>query len=224
MGPRAGSEPDRREAATETCPGPHSRPTSWAATQDPRPRGHSGASGPPVAFTDPVLQSRPLHSKGGDRASPGKAGSRETPGQESRPLDTQPEPSSAPGARLLCEGGIARLRPWGAEWRPRLAPCPHQQGQSEQGVQGATVCKVAQDPGVGLGPGRRGQIPGPGSARLPWTLTKDQEVSSAACDLQRIGAAGNQAVTPSHFSLRPGRTACGEARGLRSAPRASEAS
>lgn len=54
------------------------------------------------------------------------------PGQESRPLDTQPEPRSAPGARLLCELlCTARLRPWGTEWRPGLVPCPHQQGQSE---------------------------------------------------------------------------------------------
>lgn len=106
------------------------RATQWPA-RDPRPRDHSKAPGPPVAFTDPALQSRPLHSKDGDETSLGKASSQETPGQESRLRDAQPEPCSAPGTRRLWRGGTERLRLWVAEWRPRLIPCPHPQGQLE---------------------------------------------------------------------------------------------
>lgn len=70
-----------------------------------------------------------------------------------------------------------------------------------------------RDPGVGLGPGLQRQIPHPGSAHPPpppWTLTKDRGVSNAACDLHRIGAARDQAGTPSNFSLQPGRQAWGK--------------
>lgn len=123
-----GSDPDRSRSSQQTPPGLH---LHWATARDPRARDRSKAPGPPVAFMDAALQSRPPHSKGGDETSPEKASSQETPGQESRLRGAQPEPCSAPGTRLLWQGRTARLRLWGAEWRPRLVPCPHWQGQLE---------------------------------------------------------------------------------------------
>lgn len=81
--------------------------------------------------------------------------------------------------------------------------------------------KAAQGPWGGTGTVAPAPDSSPGLCTPsfpPWTLTKDRVVSNAACDLHRIGAARDQAGTPSHFSLWPGRQAWGKP-GASPAPR-----
>lgn len=225
MGPRAGSEPGGWRAATQTGPSPHSRPI-----RSPPPPGHCSGSQASGSFRGP----RPTCSLHGPRPSvkapPLQGCRRNLPGESKQPGNTRAGEQAvrrtarallSPGDQAPLAGGrTARLRLWGAEWRPRLVPRPYRQGQLEY------VTSHAQG-----GPGTLGWDWDRGSsARFlaralhtlpsylpPWTLTKDRGVSNAACDLHRLqGTKSLQSPA--------GQTGLGEARGLPSTLRASEAS
>ena len=211
MGPRAGSEPGGWRAATQTGPSPHSRPI-----RSPPPPGHCSGSQASVSFRGP----RPTCSLHGPRPSvkapPLQGCRRNLPGESKQPGNTRAGEQAvrrtarallSPGDQAPLAGGrTARLRLWGAEWRPRLVPRPYRQGQLEyvtshaQGGPGTLG-------GTGTGAPAPDSSPGLCTPSLPPSLPgrSQRTEESATRPVTCTGCKG-----PNHFSLQPGRQAWGK--------------